>query len=178
MSGFTQRWATEDDLAALHQLMGRAIAALQQGFLTPEQIQASHHVMGLDTQLVADRTYLIIEAEGEIAGCGGWSWRSTLYGGDASIVAREPEALDPKIDAARIRAMYTNPDYARRGIGRMVLNICEDAARAAGFGKAEMMATLAGEPLYRACGYTPIEYVQSRAIDGVSVPLIRMGKMI
>jgi len=74
--------------------------------------------------------------------------------------------------------MYTNPDYARQGIGRMVLNVCEDAARAAGFAKAEMMATLAGEPLYRACGYLPIDYIQSRAINGVSVPLIRMGKTL
>jgi GNAT superfamily N-acetyltransferase len=178
MTEFTHRWATEADLEALHALMDRAIAQLQSDFLTPEQVAASHHVMGLDSQLVHDRTYLIIESGGVIAGCGGWSWRSTLYGGDASIVAREPHALDPATDAARIRAMYTNPDFTRRGIGRMILNICEAAARNHCFHKAEMMATLSGEPLYRACGYTPIEYIQSRPINGVTVPLIRMGKTI
>lgn len=178
MTEFTHRWATEADLPALHALMTRAIASLQDGFLTPEQVAASHHVMGLDSQLVRDRTYLVIESDGVIAGCGGWSWRATLYGGDASIVAREPEALDPATDAARIRAMYTNPDFVRRGIGRMILATCEAAARAHGFGRAEMMATLSGEPLYRACGYAPIEHIQSRPINGVTVPLIRMGKTL
>lgn len=178
MTIYQHRWATEVDLTALHTLMDRAIAHLQSEFLTPERIAASHHVMGLDSQLVYDRTYLIIESEGVIAGCGGWSWRSTLYGGDTSIVAREPYPLDPATDAARIRAMYTNPDFARRGIGRMILGLCETAARDYGFHSAEMMATLAGEPLYRACGYTPIEYLQSRPINGVTVPLIRMGKSL
>jgi len=178
MTTLTNRLATEDDLDALHHLMGQAIARLQNDFLTPEQIKASHHVMGLDTQLVHDRTYFIVEAEGVIAGCGGWSWRATLYGGDTSIVEREPAPLDPATDAARVRAMYTNPDFARRGIGRMVLDLCEDAARASGFGKVEMMATLSGEPLYRACGYMPIEHIQSRPIEGISVPLIRMGKRL
>ena len=178
MTTLTHRLATEDDLDALHLLMGQAIAQLQNGFLTPEQIKASHHVMGLDTQLVHDRTYFIVEADDVIAGCGGWSWRATLYGGDASIVEREPAPLDPATDAARVRAMYTNPNFARRGIGRMVLALCEDAARASGFGKVEMMATLSGETLYRACGYMPIEHIQSRPIDGISVPLIRMGKRL
>jgi len=178
MTTYPHRLATEADLEALHALMDRAIAHLQSDFLTPEQVAASHQVMGLDSQLVRDGTYLIIDNEGVIAGCGGWSWRSTLYGGDTSIVAREPYPLDPETDSARIRAMYTNPDYARRGIGRMILNLCETAARDYGFRKAEMMATLSGEPLYRACGYTPIEYIQSRPINGITVPLIRMGKSL
>ena len=176
MTALSHRFATEDDLPALHRLMDRAIAELQTGFLTPVQVAASQHVMGLDSQLVRDRTYILVEEGGTIAGCGGWSYRATLYGGDASVVAREPEVLDPRRDAARIRAMYTDPAFARRGIGRMVLTLCEEAARAHGFGRVEMMATLAGEPLYRACGYLPLEHIESRAIDGVTVPLIRMGK--
>ena len=178
MEGLTHRLARIGDLTELRALMRRSIDRLQDEFLTPAQVVASHQVMGLDAQLIEDRTYYVVEAQGVIAGCGGWSWRATLYGGDDSIVAREPEALDPNRDAARIRAMYTNPDFARRGIGRMVLRLCEDAARDAGFRRAEMMATLAGEPLYRACGYRPVEFVESDMIGGVTVPLLRMEKSL
>lgn len=174
----THRIAVMDDLDALRGLMARAIDHLQTGFLTPEQITASRHVMGLDTQLIKDGTYFLVESDGILAGCGGWSYRATLYGGDASVVAREPEVLDPTKDAARIRAMYTNPDFARQGIGRRVMQVCEEAARAAGFARTEMMATMAGVPLYRACGYSPIEEVLSAPIDGVRVPLLRMGKTL
>jgi GNAT superfamily N-acetyltransferase len=133
--------------------------------------------MGLDTQLIADQTYFLVEDEaGTIAGCGGWSYRATLYGGDASIIAREPQRLDPARDAAKIRAMYTHPDFTRRGIGRHVLGLCEDAARTAGFSRAEMMATMAGVPLYEACGYRPVEPILSAPIAGVRVPLVRMEK--
>jgi GNAT superfamily N-acetyltransferase len=174
----THRIATLDDLPALHAVMRLAIEHLQTGFLSPDQVRASHSVMGLDTQLVKDGTYLIVEQDGEIAGCGGWSYRATLYGGDASIVARESEVLDPARDAARIRAMYTNPAFARRGIGRRVMELCEAAARDAGFRRAELMATMAGVPLYRSCGYEPIEEVLSAPVEGVRVPLLRMGKTI
>jgi len=173
---FTHRLATPADLDALRTVMALAIAELQKDFLTPEQIAASNAVMGLDTQLIADGSYFIVEEEGQIAGCGGWSRRATLYGGDHSKDLRDPALLDPATDAARIRAMYTHPDFARRGVGRLVMALCEDAARAAGFARAEMMATLSGEPLYRACGYTPIEHVAAPGPDGVTVPLIRMGK--
>ncbi len=175
---FTHRLAQLDDLPALRALMQRAIENLQTGFLSPEQVRASHGVMGLDTQLVKDQTYFMIEEAGALVGCGGWSWRATLYGGDASVVARAPEPLDPATDAARIRAMYTDPAFARRGVGRMIMALCESAARDAGFRNVEMMATLSGEPLYRACGYQPIEQILSAPIDGVSVPLIRMGKTL
>lgn len=167
-----------DDLDALRALMSRAIASLQGAFLSPEQVRVSHMVMGLDTQLIADQTYILVEEDGRIAGCGGWSPRATLYGGDHSIVAREPALLDPATDAAKIRAMYTDPEFARRGIGRMVLGLCEDAARAAGFGRVEMMATLAGEQLYRAAGYRPVEAIESAPIDGTRVPLLRMEKQL
>ena len=176
MAGFTHRIASLDDLDALREVMRRSIAALQTGFLTPEQVRVSHSVMGLDTQLVRDGTYFVVEAGGRIAGCGGWSWRSTLYGGDDSMVSREPEALDPAKDAARIRAMYTDPDFARQGVGRLVIDLCEGAAKRAGFRRATMMATMAGVPLYEACGYVQVEPVLSAPVDGIRVPLVRMEK--
>jgi GNAT superfamily N-acetyltransferase len=176
VAGFTHRVATIEDLDALREVMRRSIENLQTGFLTPEQVRVSHTVMGLDTQLIKDGTYFVVERDGRIAGCGGWSWRSTLYGGDESMVSREPEALDPASDAARIRAMYTDPDFARQGVGRRVMQLCEDAARRAGFERATMMATMAGVPLYEACGYVQVEPVLSAAVDGIRVPLVRMEK--
>lgn len=180
MSGdtFQTRLAVLEDLPALRDVMRRSIEALQDDFLTPEQVRASHRVMGLDTQLVRDGTYFVVEQDGRIAGCGGWSWRSTLYGGDASVVSREPRALDPASEAARIRAMYTDPDFVRRGVGRLVIQLCEDAAKAAGFSRTTMMATLSGVPLYRACGYVEMEAIFSDLIDGVRVPLVRMEKRL
>lgn len=173
---FTHRIATLEDLEALREVMRRSIESLQDSFLTAEQVRASHRVMGLDTQLVADGTYFIVEHQGRIAGCGGWSWRSTLYGGDASLVSREPRALDPATEPARIRAMYTDPDFARQGVGRLVLNLCEAAALEAGFSRATMMATMAGVPLYEACGYVAVEPVHDAVVDGITVPLVRMEK--
>jgi GNAT superfamily N-acetyltransferase len=178
MSTFSYRLAELRDIDALKALMGRAIENLQGAFLSPEQVRASHSVMGLDTQLVRDQTYFIVESAGRVAGCGGWSWRETLYGGDDSIVVREARRLDPATDAARVRAMYTDPAFARQGVGRLIVSICEAAACAHGFTRVEMMATLAGEPLYRACGYIPIERIESAAIGGVNVPLVRMGKSL
>ncbi len=175
---FTVRAATTEDIPAIAALMERAIGRLQAAFLSPEQVAASRLSMGLDTQLIDDGTYVVVEdGEGRIAGCGGWSYRATLYGGDAGAVARDAAVLDPAKDPARIRAMYTDPDFTRRGIGRMVLEANEAAARAAGFRRAELMATLAGEPLYRACGYAPIERA-SMADRGVPVPGVRMGKAL
>ena len=174
---FTHRFAREPDIAAISALMARAIGALQGEFLTPSQVAASRAVMGLDTQLIADGTYLLVHAsDGRLAGCGGWSRRATLYGGDHSTSLRDAALLDPHHDAARIRAMYTDPDFVRRGVGRLVLSVCEAAARDAGFARAEMMATLAGEPLYRACGYHPIERIETPG--EVPVPMIRMGKAL
>jgi GNAT superfamily N-acetyltransferase len=156
--------------------MERSIAGLQRDFLSQAQIAASRQVMGLDSQLVSDRTYFVIEVSGVLAGCGGWSRRATLYGGDHSTALRNAALLDPATDAARVRAMYTDPAFARRGIGRLVLRLCEAAAAAEGFSRVELMATLAGEPLYLACGYAEIERTASNPIEGVSAPLVRMGK--
>jgi GNAT superfamily N-acetyltransferase len=176
-SSFTLRHATEPDLPALKFVMNLAIEELQRGFLTDQEIVASRAVMGLDTQLVADRTYFVIEHGDTIAGCGGWSRRATLYGGDHSSDLREPRLLNADEEAARIRAMYTHPAFARSGVGRLILQHCEAAALAEGFGHAELMATLAGEPLYRACGYEQIERIEA-VVDGIGVPLVRMGKRL
>jgi GNAT superfamily N-acetyltransferase len=168
------RLARHDDVAALTDLMERAIAELQEPFLDAAQIAASRTLMGLDTQLIDDRTYFVIEQGTSLAGCGGWSRRATLYGGDRSP-GRDAALLDPARDAARVRAMYTHPAFVRRGVGRLILALCEEAARAEGFSRAELVATLAGEPLYAACGYRPTErFADDRG--GVAVPLVGMSK--
>ncbi len=171
------RWATPADLPALAALIAQAIETLQAGFLTPEQIVASRAVMGLDTQLVADGTYLVAERDGVIVGCGGWSRRATLYGGDHSAGLRDPQLLDPARDPAKIRAMYTHPRCARQGIGRVILSGCERAAHAEGFSMVELMATLSGQPLYVASGYEPVEMVAAD-VNGIAVPLVRMRKSL
>ena len=173
---FTHRVASLDDLDALLTLMRRSIETLQSDFLSTEQVKASNQVMGLDTQLVRDGTYFVVEQGGALAGCGGWSWRSTLYGGDKSLVSREPRALDPATEPARIRAMYTSPDFTRQGVGRLVLELCEEAIRGAGFRSATMMATMAGVPLYEACGYSKVGELLEVLVGTVSVPLVRMEK--
>jgi GNAT superfamily N-acetyltransferase len=156
--------------------MDAAISELQKDFLSETQIAASRTLMGLDTQLIDDGTYFIVSVDGALAGCGGWSRRATLYGGDQSP-GRDAALLDPAKDPARIRAMYTHPHHVRKGVGRLILSLCEKAARAEGFRRVELMATMAGEPLYRACGYTALE----RVVDdrgGAAVPLVRMAKVL
>jgi len=176
VAALTSRLAGLDDIPALQAVMAAAIGELQKGFLTPEQIESSRMIMGLDSQLVADGTYFIIECDGQIAGCGGWSRRATLYGGDHTP-GREPALLDPATDAARVRAMYTHPGFARRGVGRLILELCEAAARAEGFKRLELMGTMSGKPLYESYGFAPIEdIVDDRG--GAPVPLTRMGKAI
>ena len=172
----THRLATPEDMPALNRLMDRAIGELQRAFLSDDQIAASRKLMGLDSQLIEDRTYFIVEAGGRIAGCGGWSARATLYGGDHSP-GRDAHGLNPASDAARVRAMYTHPDFARRGVGRLILSLCEAAAREAGFARVKLAGTLAGQPLYEACGYTVLEHLTDDR-GGTPVPLLRMGKSL
>ena len=172
----THRLARCADLDALRALMDAAIGELQRPFLDDSQIASSRAIMGLDTQLIDDGTYFVVEVDGELAGCGGWSRRATLYGSDQTP-GRSPALLDPAQDAARVRAMYTHPRFARRGVGRLILALCEEAARAEGFTRAELMATLAGGPLYRACGYIPGERLTDDR-GGAPVPLVRMSKML
>ncbi|HUH84131.1 MAG TPA: GNAT family N-acetyltransferase [Stellaceae bacterium] len=152
--------------------MAAAMAENLKPFLPPELIAASSAVMGLDTTLIADRTYWAIYAGDDLVGCGGWSRRATLYGGDHSG-GRSAALLDPAVDAARVRAMYTHPAWVRRGIGSLILRLCEETAAKEGFSRLELMATLSGEPLYRARGFAALERVE----DG-GVPLVRMSKRI
>ena len=175
--GLTIRLARTEDMPALHALMNAAIEQLQAAFLSPEQVVASFSIMGLDSQLIADGTYFVVEIDGRIGGCGGWSRRATLFGGDHSA-GRDAALLDPAREPARVRAMYTHPDFTRRGVGRAILAACEAAAADEGFAACELAATLAGEPLYRACGYEPIEPFMAATPQGVDVPLIRMGKSL
>jgi len=174
---FTHRLATADDLPALQRLMTDAISTLLPAFLSPEKVQASFAVMGVDSQLIADGTYFVLEENGVLAGCGGWSRRATLFGHNHTA-GRDARLLDPATDAARIRAMYTAPAFVRRGVGRKILELCEAAARAEGFTKAELGATKGGEPLYRTCGYSEIERMEVPTPGGVTVPITRMGKSL
>ena len=174
----TNRLATAADAPAIAALMERAIAELQRPFLSAAQIAASRLSMGLDTKLIADGTYFAILDGAELVGCGGWSKRATLYGGNHSAQLRDDRMLDPATEPARIRAMYTDPAHVRRGIGRLILALCEAAARAAGFQRLELMATAAGEPLYTACGYHVIERVARMSDAGIAVPGAVMGKRL
>jgi len=180
IDGFTHRTACAADEAEITALMDIAISELQKGFLSPAQVAVSRSIMGLDRRLIADGTYFLIHdvASGRLAASGGWSRRATLYGGDHTAAQRNDTLLRPGTDAARIRAMYTHPDFTRRGLGRLVLSLCEDAARAEGFTRLEMGATLAGVPLYEACGYKLIEHTIGASMDGVDVPVLRMGKTL
>jgi GNAT superfamily N-acetyltransferase len=170
------RLATMADLDAMRSLMQMSITELQKPYLSAEQIAASRTIMGLDTQLVADQTYFVVEIDGQLAGCGGWSRRATLYGSDATP-GRSAALLDPNTDAARIRAMYTHPAHTRKGVGRLLLALCERAAASEGFQRAELVATLSGEALYAACGYVAIECF-SDARGGTAIPLVRMSRVI
>src|ERR1700761_1886206 len=156
---FTHHLAIAEDMPALKKLMTAAIRDLLPQFLPPEKVEASFAVMGVDSQLIDDGTYFILEEEGVMAGCGGWSRRATLFGHNHTA-GRDARLLDPASEPARIRAMYTHPGLARRGVGRHILALCETAARDAGFVRAELGATAGGEPLYRACGYAEIERIE------------------
>jgi len=164
------------DVPALTELMAAAIAELQRGFLDEEQIAASRAIMGIDTQLIEDGTYFVVECDGAIAGCGGWSRRATLYGGD-HFADRSARMLDPAAEPARVRAMYTHPSYTRRGVGRLILSLCEAAAAAEGFTRLELMSTLAGEPLYTAYGFREVERLADTS-GSAPVPIVRMAKPI
>jgi GNAT superfamily N-acetyltransferase len=172
----TVRLATHDDMPALRKLMAAAIAELQKEFLTEAQIAASAAIMGLDTQLIDDGTYFAVVEEGSVRGCGGWSRRATLYGGDHTA-GRDAALLDPAKDPARVRAMYTDPAHTRRGIGRLILAACEEAAAAEGFRTVELMGTMSGQPLYAAAGFVVVEHLQDDR-GGAPVPLVRMRKTI
>jgi GNAT superfamily N-acetyltransferase len=164
------------DLPELRALMALSIRALIGAYLDVAGVEASFEIMGVDSQLIEDRTYFAVECEGRIAGCGGWSRRATLFGGDHSS-GRDARLLDPLVEPARVRAMYTHPDFVRRGIGRLVLSLCEKAAAREGFRSLELVATVAGEPLYAAYGFTVLERI-AVPTSIVTVPCARMAKPI
>lgn len=179
------RPARTADLPALRALIDASVRGLQAQDYTAQQIdRALATVYGVDTQLIADGTYLVAEArrnsadsEWVIAGCGGWSKRKTLFGAD-HYAGREDSLLDPRVDAARIRAFFVHPGWARYGIGSRILEACENAARAAGFTRLEMGATLTGVPFYRTKGYAELETLQVSLGDGTSMAIVRMGKTV
>lgn len=168
----THRLATAADQNALSAIMALAIDQLQAAFLTPSQIAASHAFMGLDSRLIEDGTYFVVESGGAIAGCGGWSRRATPYGGNHSA-GRDDRLLDPATEAAKVRAMYTHPDHVRKGVGRLILSLCEVAARAEGFTALELSGTMAGIPLYRSFGFEGV-----RPLEDSGVPMLLMRKTI
>ena len=186
------RLATFEDVPVLRELIAASVRGLQTKDYTPAQIEgALKTVFGVDSQLISDGTYLLAEirldaveraeprtgaSNGMIVGCGGWSQRKTLYGAD-HWTKREDALLDPLRDAAKIRAFFIHPGWARRGIGSMILKACEDAARSAGFTRYEMGATLTGARLFAAKGYVPVESIEIPLVNGESLRVIHMEKL-
>jgi GNAT superfamily N-acetyltransferase len=159
-------------------LIRRSGIELSRGFYTPEQARAvTQHVFGVDTQLVDDQTYFVIEREGQLLACGGWSKRATLFGGDRTKTGADP-LLDPQSEPARIRAFFVDPAVPRQGLGRRLMQHCEAAAARAGFSVMELAATMPGVPLYRACGFEVVEEFSLALPDRIDVPLSRMRKRI
>lgn len=174
-SGLAVRIAAPADIPALERLIAASARTLSRGYYDEAQIEAAiTHVFGVDSDLVADGTYLVAEWRGELAGSGGWSRRSTLFGGDR-FSGRSAGQLDPATDAARIRAFFVAGDQARRGVGRALLEACERAAMQAGFRSTTLMATLPGEPFYAAYGYRA-QGMQMQDCGGVTVPFVAMSK--
>jgi GNAT superfamily N-acetyltransferase len=171
------RKATLDDRPAIAELIAASARGLGRDDYTEEQIASAIEtgVFGVDTQLIADGTYYIAEIDGRMIGCGGWSRRRTLFGGDQHS-QREAEELDPRRDPAKIRAFFVQPEWARRGIGKAILQRCESDARGRGFRSFELMATLPGRKLYEGEGYIAEEEVRYKMDDGVHIELVRMHK--
>ena len=170
------RTATTDDVPALAALIARSARALSTAYYRAEQVEgALAGAFGVDSQLIADGTYYVVEVGSRVVVGGGWSYRRTLFGGDAHA-NRDEGTLDPAADAAKIRAFFIDPDYARRGIGRALLAHCEAAAHARGFRGFELMATLPGVPLYRACGYEPGETLHFPVTADVTIEFVPMRK--
>ncbi len=173
-AGVRLRLARPDDVPALEALIARSARGLSAPYYTAEQTEAAvRHVFGVDTRLVADRTYFVIEEEGRLVACGGWSRRRTLYGSDRDKSGPDP-TLNPAVDPARLRAFFVDPGAARKGLGRRLVDECVRAARAAGFRALELVATLPGEPLYLACGFAVIERFDLELPEGVRLPVSRM----
>lgn len=168
------------DIAAISELIEASVRGLQEGDYSPAEIDASlKTVFTIDSQLIADGTYFLALSEaGELAGCGGWSKRKTLYGGDSQMEKIEPELLDPSHDAAKVRAIFVHPGFARMGLGSLILKAAEDAAVRAGFRSFEMGSTLTGVALYTLKGYREVERVKVPVGDGEEIEVVRMVKQV
>ena len=174
----TLRPARMDDVPALEELIPLSVRALQAAHYSSAQMEAAlGPVFGVDRQLIEDGTYFVVEEDGRIAGCGGWSRRKAVFGGDRARAGAD-EMIDPSRDPARIRAFFVHPDFARRGIGRAILAACESAIVAAKFANAELVATLAGEPLYAAFAYEAVERYEVPMGGGLKLPVVRMRKRL
>jgi|SRR6202140_3144272 len=172
------RKATLDDVPRIEALIARSARGLSTADYRPSQIEgALRGAFGVDTQLLADETYFVAEEDGRLVGCGGWSYRSTLFGSDART-DRDSSTLDPRTQAAKIRAFFIDPDSARRGIGSLLLEHCEQEARANGFARLELMATLPGVKLYAARGYIGADMVRFDVGGGESIEFIPMQKTL
>lgn len=175
----TLRLATFADVQRLRGLIDASVRGLSAGYYTSAQIESAlKHVFGPDTRLIEDGTYFVIESDsGELIAAGGWSRRRTLYGGDQMKGADDP-LLDPATEPARVRAFYVHPDWSRRGLARRLFERCAADATAAGFRALELMATLPGEPLYRALGFVPVERTEAELPDGEKLQLVRMSRSL
>lgn len=172
------RPARLEEIPELNRLIEESARALSRGFYSPTETEALiRYVFGVDTQLIHDGSYYVVEQEGRIVACGGWSARRTLFGGDQSKESADP-ALDPAHEPARIRAFFVHPEVARKGLGALLLEHCESAARDAGFLRTELMATLPGVPFYERAGYLPLESVSHPLLDGSRAPFVRMGRSL
>jgi N-acetylglutamate synthase-like GNAT family acetyltransferase len=173
------RKATADDQAEIERLVAESVRGLSREDYSERQIELSiKSVFGVDTELIQDGTYFVAEAEGEIVGCGGWSKRKTLYGASRYAMSRDSAELNPQTDAAKIRAFFIHPDWARKGIGTAILKACEREAKSYGFQSAEMMSTLPGVKLYSVCGYAGTERVSVPVGEGIEIECVVMRKKL
>jgi GNAT superfamily N-acetyltransferase len=174
----TIRVATPADIPILRDLIPSSARALSEGFYTSAQTEAAiRHVFGVDSQLVADGTYFVAVDDNHIVGCGGWSWRRTLYGGDQRPIGAG-SVLDPALDAARVRAFFVDSSRARQGIGTSILAACTDSARAMGFSRLELMSTLPGVPFYTKLGFREVERVIDSLPDGTAIEFVLMSRQL
>lgn len=172
------RLATPGDIPELQKLIDVSVRVLSSGIYTRAQTDAALiHMFGVDSQLIADETYYVIVSDATLVAAGGWSARQTLYGGDQAKRMTD-SMLDPAIMPARIRAFFVHPDWTRKGLARKIFQECEAAARARGFRAFELVATLPGEPLYRALGFVPLEPVSIPLTDNLTLPCLRMHRSI
>ena len=175
-SHLTLRLAAEADIPLLTELIAASVRSLQTADYTSAQLEgALQSVYGVDTQLIHDGTYFVADVDGTIVACGGWSKRRTLFGAD-HCAGREDSLLDPICDAAKIRAFFVHPEWARQGIGTRILEACEEAAQSHGFSRFEMGATLTGVALYKARGYREVERIEVPLAGGEVLPIVRMSK--